>query len=123
MSMQEECNKVQIEMNYVSMCNDVFFFFLQSFQRSNDGSNASEATSVCFVGLYGMGGSGKTTMSKVLCNNMMQEFLGKVCRIEFGAHGFLDLCKQVIRCTTNYEEMFLSKVNDAELVCYVIILC
>ncbi|KAG0599545.1 hypothetical protein M758_12G160500 [Ceratodon purpureus] len=87
----------------------------ESFQRSNDGSNASEATSVCFVGLYGMGGSGKTTMSKVLCNNMIQEFLGKVCRIEFGAHGFLDLCKQVIRCTTNYEEMFLSKVNDAEL--------
>ena len=28
------------------------------------------------IGLYGMGGSGKTTMCKVFCNEMMQVYLG-----------------------------------------------
>ena len=70
-----------------------------------------------------MGGSGKTTMSKVVCNNMEQDFFGKVCRIEFGAHGFLDLCKKLIQCKTNIEEMFLNiEVLDDGKVCHLIFL-
>jgi GTPase SAR1 family protein len=38
------------------------------------------------VGLYGMGGVGKTTISKALCNQMFGDVGGKVCHVELGGN-------------------------------------
>lgn len=37
---------------------------------------------VRFFGMYGISGTGKTTMSQLLCNQMSKEFLGKVHHVE-----------------------------------------
>ena len=36
------------------------------------------------VGLYGVGGIGKTTACKSLCNELFMELGGRVCHVEFG---------------------------------------
>lgn len=38
--------------------------------------------SALVLGLYGMGGAGKTTISKCLYNHFFEEFSGRVCHIE-----------------------------------------
>jgi len=35
------------------------------------------------VGIYGVGGIGKTTTCKTLCNDWLDEYEGRVCHIEF----------------------------------------
>ena len=36
------------------------------------------------VGLYGIGGIGKTTACKSLCKDLSMKFDGRVCHVEFG---------------------------------------
>jgi len=36
------------------------------------------------VGLYGMRGSGKSTLCQALCNKLCTEYRDKVCHVEFG---------------------------------------
>ena len=36
------------------------------------------------VGLYGVGGTGKTTACKSLCKDLFLDFDGRVCHVEFG---------------------------------------
>jgi len=43
---------------------------------------ASQLATVKVVGLYGMGGIGKTTACKTLCNELSNDFEGRVCHIE-----------------------------------------
>lgn len=37
------------------------------------------------VGFYGVGGIGKTTMCKTLCNELLQEFEGEVSHVELSS--------------------------------------
>ncbi|KAG0606394.1 hypothetical protein M758_9G137800 [Ceratodon purpureus] len=53
------------------------------------------------VGIYGMGGIGKTTFCKVLCDELYTKFQGKVCHGEFGTRGAVELQKQVLRELTD----------------------
>jgi len=43
---------------------------------------ASQLGKVKVFGLYGMGGIGKTTTCKTLCNVLSSDFEGRVCHIE-----------------------------------------
>ena len=38
------------------------------------------------IGLYGIGGLGKTTLCNSLCNHYYAEYAGKVSIVEFSAH-------------------------------------
>lgn len=49
------------------------------------------------VGLFGMGGVGKTTISKVLCNQLFGNFSGKVCHVELGGKNLVELQKKVLK--------------------------
>ena len=53
------------------------------------------------VGIHGMGGIGKTTFCKVLCDELYTKFQGKVCHGEFGTRGAVELQKQVLRELTD----------------------
>lgn len=45
----------------------------------------SPSNGVCIVGIHGVGGIGKTTLCKDLCDYMYKEFVGKVCHVELGS--------------------------------------
>jgi GTPase SAR1 family protein len=63
------------------------------------------------VGLYGMGGVGKTTISKALCNQMFGDFCGKVCHIELGGNDMKSL-KEVLRELTGASSEILKDDKD-----------
>lgn len=53
------------------------------------------------MGLYGMGGIGKTTISRALCNEMLREYSGKVCHIELGHMTSIEVQKQILKELTH----------------------
>ena len=74
-------------------------------------------TSASVLGLYGMGGLGKTTISKSLCNHFNREFLGRVCYIEI-KEGMDALERQriVMRKLLRPDESILQNICDASQV-------
>jgi hypothetical protein len=65
-----------------------------------------------FFGMYAMGGMGKTTMSRVLCNAFSSEFLAKVCHVELNNHAIIDLRKALLRTLTKWSESDMSRLTD-----------
>lgn len=62
-----------------------------------------------------MGGIGKTTMCKTLCNELA-EFSGRVCHIEFGAgRSSEELLKEVLKKLMRKSEAFFHKLNKGEV--------
>ena len=63
------------------------------------------------MGLYGMGGVGKTTISRVVCEEMgmEEEFGGKVCHVDLGSMNLVELLKMVLRELTEASSAILSK--------------
>lgn len=59
------------------------------------------------VGLYGMGGAGKTTISRAICNKMLGGLVGKVCYIEFGKMDVVDLLRKVLQELTEADSAVL----------------
>ncbi|KAG0557048.1 hypothetical protein KC19_11G098900 [Ceratodon purpureus] len=69
------------------------------------------------VGVYGVGGVGKTTLCKSLCKHFFREYEGKVCHVELKVGGNkLDLLRQVLRRLTNTSEKVLQGFSEDE--CY-----
>jgi hypothetical protein len=73
------------------------------------------------VGLYGVGGIGKTTACKVLCNYLFKEFQGKVCHIELenGSDSseleFLNLLHTMLKRFTNIKHEILMEFDIGEV--------
>ncbi|KAG0601423.1 hypothetical protein M758_11G109500 [Ceratodon purpureus] len=69
------------------------------------------------VGVYGVGGVGKTTLCKSLCEHFFREYEGKVCHVELKEGGKkLELLRQVLRRLTNTNEKVLQGFSEDE--CY-----
>ncbi|KAG0601530.1 hypothetical protein M758_11G119300 [Ceratodon purpureus] len=69
------------------------------------------------VGVYGVGGVGKTTLCKSLCKHFFREYEGKVCHVELKEGGNkLDLLRQVLRRLTNTSEKVVQGFSEDE--CY-----
>ncbi|KAG0577398.1 hypothetical protein KC19_5G153200 [Ceratodon purpureus] len=69
------------------------------------------------MGLYGIGGIGKTTICKVLCNKLFKEFRGRVCHTELKREFQLELFQEVLKILTdtrhdNLERMNIDKCKD-----------
>ena len=53
------------------------------------------------IGLYGLGGMGKTQICKLMCNEMDGEFDGKVCHVELGKQSKHDVVNKILTTLTN----------------------
>ena len=63
------------------------------------------------IGLYGMGGMGKTQICKMMCNEMDGEFDGKVCHVELGKQSKHKLVKKVLTTLTNISAEVVQEVG------------
>lgn len=61
------------------------------------------------IGLYGMGGIGKTTLCKSLCNDYHAEFNGKVWHAELGKKSAEEIQKDVLRHLVGTSETLLNQ--------------
>ncbi|KAG0601931.1 hypothetical protein M758_11G148700 [Ceratodon purpureus] len=59
------------------------------------------------VGLYGIGGIGKTTACKILCNYLREDFRDKVCYVDMG-NKFLEVLHTMLKKLTNIKHEFLT---------------
>ena len=64
------------------------------------------------IGLYGVGGMGKTQICKIMCNEMDGEFDGKVCHVELGKQSKHELVKKVLTTLTNTSAEVVQEVGE-----------
>ncbi|KAG0627855.1 hypothetical protein M758_2G233100 [Ceratodon purpureus] len=70
---------------------------------------------VCVLGLYGMGGIGKTSICKALCNDFFTKFYGKVCHAELERGSKEGLLREVLKSLTSTGSERLNEFNEAHL--------
>ena len=61
-----------------------------------------------------MGGLGKTTLCKVMCNHYFAEFGGNVIHINLRLNAFVEQQKKVIAKLTGATQDELSKISDSD---------
>ena len=64
------------------------------------------------IGLYGVGGMGKTQICKIMCNEMDGEFDGKVCHVELGKQSKHELVRKVLTTLTNTSAEVVQEVGE-----------
>ncbi|KAG0627867.1 hypothetical protein M758_2G234200 [Ceratodon purpureus] len=70
---------------------------------------------VCVLGLYGMGGIGKTSICKALCNDFFTKFHGKVCHAELERGSKEGLLREVLKSLTTTSRERLNEFNEDQL--------
>ncbi|KAG0588925.1 hypothetical protein KC19_2G278800 [Ceratodon purpureus] len=70
---------------------------------------------VCVLGLYGMGGIGKTSICKALCNDFFTKFYGKVCHAELERGSKEGLLREVLKSLTSTGSERLNEFNEDQL--------
>ena len=68
------------------------------------------------IGLYGMGGMGKTEICKMMCNEMDGEFDGKVYHVELGSQSEHELVTEVLTTLTNTSAEVVQKVEKGKVI-------
>ena len=63
------------------------------------------------MGLYGMGGMGKTSICKAMCNELLQKFKGKVCHVEMKSASEVELLRGALKRLTSTRPELLDKLN------------
>lgn len=67
------------------------------------------------MGLYGMGGIGKTSICKALCNDFFTEYHGKVCHAELEKGSKESLLREVLKNLTNTSYERLNEFNENQV--------
>ncbi|KAG0588621.1 hypothetical protein KC19_2G256600 [Ceratodon purpureus] len=70
------------------------------------------------LGLFGMAGMGKTTLSKALCSENFGDFGGRVCHVEFSGNNYVELRKKVLRELTGASQEHVP--NEADKLLYML---
>ncbi|KAG0559628.1 hypothetical protein KC19_10G119600 [Ceratodon purpureus] len=66
------------------------------------------------MGLYGIGGIGKTTMCKALCNEVFERFGGQVCHVELNMTSEVEILRNVLRRLSTIEHGHVGGLNIDE---------
>jgi uridine kinase len=76
----------------------------------------SSSSRACVVGMYGVGGIGKTTICKALCNELSSRFHDNVCHVEFGQGSELKLLQKALKRLTTLNHEMLDKLDLEEVI-------
>ena len=74
------------------------------------------------IGLYGLGGMGKTQICKIMCNELDGEFDGRVCHVELEKQSKHELVKKVLTTLTNTSAEVVQEVGEDKVVFFIIII-
>ena len=73
------------------------------------------------MGLYGMGGMGKTSICKVLCNEFFTQFRGRVCHAELERKSEEELLREVLKKLTSTSSKVLDGFNKDQVIIVVMV--
>ena len=76
----------------------------------------SSISRVSVVGLYGIGGIGKTTICKALCSEFSPKFGDFVCHVELGSKSELEMLQNTLKKLNNMEHDVVDKLDDVDKV-------
>ncbi|KAG0621673.1 hypothetical protein M758_3G039500 [Ceratodon purpureus] len=77
-------------------------------------SKISLAYGVRVVGVYGVGGIGKTTICKAMCNDLSKEYRGRVAHVELESRPEDELLKDMLRRLTGTKPELIGAMNTDE---------
>ncbi|KAG0559588.1 hypothetical protein KC19_10G116300 [Ceratodon purpureus] len=66
------------------------------------------------MGLYGIGGIGKTTMCKAMCNEVFERFGGRVCHVELNTTSEIEILQNVLKRLSTIEHEHVGGLNIDE---------
>jgi ABC-type multidrug transport system ATPase subunit len=71
------------------------------------------------IGIYGVGGIGKTTFCKILCNGMAAKYEGKICYLEFHStinSSLVELLQKVLIELTSFSHENLQQLDEGQVI-------
>ena len=74
------------------------------------------------IGLYGLGGMGKTQICKIMCNELDGEFDGRVCHVELGKQSKHELVKKVLTTLTDTSAEVVQEVGEDKVFVFIVII-
>jgi hypothetical protein len=67
-------------------------------------------------GMYGVGGIGKTTACKILCNDLSIDYYDKVYHAELGRLSEMEMLREVLKMFSRMNGEILNKISDVGVV-------
>ena len=83
------------------------------FEKSK-GSSLTGMLKCPIIGIYGLGGIGKSNLCQIAYNKFVREFFGRACLVDIGSKTIssLESQKTVLRTLTGADVEFLNSVTD-----------